>query len=334
MPVKKIVFIIMCSLLAVMLVLSVVTVMLLTGVVQGTDAPPESTAPSQDGTQAPTPPLTDSSGNIHTHAYSTSKKVSPTCTEEGYTIYQCQCGERELRDPVKAYGHSYGAEKVVAPTCSEQGYTQRVCSRCEHAEKSAYTNATGAHRFSLVENHDASCTEDAWKVSKCGTCGKTNTEVLNGTATGHKFEAWTGDKCICSNSGCSIYISASDLAIRNNYLPGTQMSGQIHYTIEVGTETMQKLFTYNVDDCRSKAGSSPLSIQYLPQEGLVLSYTDANGLPQRIVLPRFADGYKKVEDSSAPPATDSPTQQPTEDPSEAGTSPTDTTDPSGSADPE
>ena len=56
------------------------------------------------------------------HSYEASV-VSPTCTEQGYTVYTCtDCGDSYVADYVDATGHSY--ESVVTnPTCTEQGYT-------------------------------------------------------------------------------------------------------------------------------------------------------------------------------------------------------------------
>ncbi len=325
MPTKKIVFIIMCSLLAVMLILSVVTVFMLTGLIGTPPQPnPDGTSASgtpTEGSQSPTNSPTDSSGNIHTHSYTVSKKVSATCTEDGYTIYECSCGDREIRDSVSAYGHTYGSSSLIAPTCTEKGYTQRVCSRCKHAEKWAYTDATGVHIFTLTEQHPATCTDDAFKVSKCSTCGKTNTEVDSGTAKGHKFEIWSGEKCSCSHN-CGVSIGAGELAIQNDFMPGSALGSGVHYTVEVGTTTMRQLFTYNVDDYRSEneREANPLDIQYSTAEGLVITYTDAEG-SQRIVLDRLSDGLHII-----PAEQEGPQQPTTEAPEEAPTSPTSPTE--------
>ena len=44
----------------------------------------------------------------HTHSYTKGETVAPTCTEEGYTLYSCTCGDSYKDDKVPATGHSYG----------------------------------------------------------------------------------------------------------------------------------------------------------------------------------------------------------------------------------
>ena len=62
----------------------------------------------------------------HTHIY-TENTVSPTCTEEGYTDYTCECGHT-YRETKPAIGHSYTESVKDNPTCEEEGLKEFVCS--------------------------------------------------------------------------------------------------------------------------------------------------------------------------------------------------------------
>ncbi len=53
----------------------------------------------------------------HTHSY-TEAVVAPTCTEQGYTIHQCQCGDSYKDGYVDALGHSY--KNGVCTRCGAQ----------------------------------------------------------------------------------------------------------------------------------------------------------------------------------------------------------------------
>jgi hypothetical protein len=66
-----------------------------------------------------------SSAEEHVHNYITSV-TNPTCTEDGYTTFTCECGETYTEDGEKSSGHKYDSE-VTAPTCSEDGYTTYTC---------------------------------------------------------------------------------------------------------------------------------------------------------------------------------------------------------------
>ena len=79
----------------------------------------------------------------HTHSY-TAVVTKPTCTEQGYTTYTCQCGDSYQDDFVEATGHSYTAV-VTEPTCTEQGYTTYTC-QCGDSYQDEFVEATG-HSF-------------------------------------------------------------------------------------------------------------------------------------------------------------------------------------------
>ena len=53
--------------------------------------------------------------------------IEPTCTEQGYTTYTCECGDEYVSDSVNATGHDWSEwVETVAPTC-EAGEKMRVC---------------------------------------------------------------------------------------------------------------------------------------------------------------------------------------------------------------
>ena len=61
--------------------------------------------------------------------------TAPTCTEQGYTTYTCECGESYVDDYVEATGHSFGEwYETKAPTVKEEGEERRDCKNCDHYE--------------------------------------------------------------------------------------------------------------------------------------------------------------------------------------------------------
>lgn len=83
-------------------------------------------------------------GNGHTHSYET-KVVSPTCTEGGYTLHTCSCGESYKDSETQALGHNakgdYSTTNTVhwqlCGTCGKHAYeathkynTNNVCTDC------------------------------------------------------------------------------------------------------------------------------------------------------------------------------------------------------------
>ena len=98
-------------------------------------------------------------GDTHTHSYS-STVIAPTCTEGGYTLHACECGESYQDTETAARGHFFatstsvcsrcGASQhehsytstVVAPTCTENGYTLHACE-CGDSYQDTETAARG-----------------------------------------------------------------------------------------------------------------------------------------------------------------------------------------------
>ena len=69
----------------------------------------------------------------HIHKWSEYETILPTCTESGYDIKTCFCGETDKKNIVEALGHQM--EHVVEPaTCTKEGYEEDVCSVCQAVE--------------------------------------------------------------------------------------------------------------------------------------------------------------------------------------------------------
>lgn len=67
----------------------------------------------------------------HEHSYTATETVAPTCTEQGYTVYECECGASEKRDLTDALGHDWGEGTVtLEPTTEAEGERSYTCARC------------------------------------------------------------------------------------------------------------------------------------------------------------------------------------------------------------
>ena len=73
----------------------------------------------------------------HTHSYTTST-VAPTCTDKGYTLHKCACGDSYKDGETAALGHSFGEWTVtVEATYDAEGEQARTCSVCGATETQA-----------------------------------------------------------------------------------------------------------------------------------------------------------------------------------------------------
>ena len=156
--------------------------------------------------------LTNSYPTIHyNHVHGYNQVVTPpTCTEQGFTTYTCECGDSYIDDYVDATGHNHASEittpathtttgvmtytcscgdiyteviaklekhdyepAVTAPICTEQGYTTYTCE-CGDSYVADYVDALGhAPANAVEENYIApTCTENGSKdvVIYCSVC--------------------------------------------------------------------------------------------------------------------------------------------------------------------
>ena len=81
-------------------------------------------------------PITvDNAGDIHTHSYQ-SEKIEPTCVKEGYTRYECNCGDYYITNYVEKKEHVYVEKVITSATCTQKGTKRYECNCGDY-----YTNS-------------------------------------------------------------------------------------------------------------------------------------------------------------------------------------------------
>ena len=91
------------------------------------------------------------------HNYTLQTTVLPTCTEAGYTLYECsECGIQKKSDVFPSNGHDF-EDTTVEPTCTEVGYTIHACKNCDYS----YTDT-----IPLLNHNDSN------GDGMCDRCGK------------------------------------------------------------------------------------------------------------------------------------------------------------------
>ena len=147
-------------------------------------------------------PFTVSRGtSAHNHSYTASSIVPPTCTEQGYTVYSCSCGEYYFSDYEDALGHSYGAWTVTAkPTCTEKGEETRSCARCGEID-TREVSASG-HNYSASVTAPT-CTEQGYTTHTCTVCKASYVDAYV-KALGHSYSEGVCTRCGAEDPGCSV----------------------------------------------------------------------------------------------------------------------------------
>ena len=136
------------------------------------------------------------------HYYVKGQTVAPTCTTQGYTVYECiSCDDYYHSDYVQANGHSYKTT-VYPPTCLAQGYTVYVCEVCNYTYTGDYKPAKG-HSY-VREVVEPTCTERGYTVSTCTDCGYSYTSDYV-SALGHNYVSTNFD-ATCTEKGGIHYV--------------------------------------------------------------------------------------------------------------------------------
>ena len=151
---------------------------------------PSTPAQSSSTEQSEPQPDAENSENEHQHQYTVSKATEPTCSESGFAVYVCSCGDQYTEVTDGALGHSYSKSKVD-PTCTESGYTTYTCTRCGQSYKDDHTAALG-HKYTS-KTVKATCTEKGYTLNTCTRCGHEYPSDST-AALGHSWGDWTVTK--------------------------------------------------------------------------------------------------------------------------------------------
>lgn len=288
MSTKRIVLIIMCSLLAVMVTLMIIVfsqfapfLNMLRPAQKPVIQAPSSSATVPAGPQATTgqiqptlpsqPPIVTQPG--HTHDFQFTKKVDPTCDSPGYSLYTCSCNMLDMRDITDALGHTYGAGKKVV-FCEEEGYTEYVCIICNYADRQNITDPPG-HDYHLVKTEEPTCTEDGYELHRCSRCDDEKQENLV-PAPGHTDFDWVQNRAPGVDEPgeevrqCSVcqFRETRDCEMTVTGVEPEDLGDRMEYIIHVGTKDTPRALQYSVKDY-SKAD---LNIEYT-EDGLLITNT-------------------------------------------------------------
>ena len=132
----------------------------------------------------------------HEHTYTT-QVVSPTCTEQGYTIYTCECGDEYTDNEVNALGHNYtktytwnGNSCTAKATCTRD--TTHVITE---TVEGTYVKDADATCTTAENGHYVATFTNSMFTGQTTAIGSANV----GTALNHSFDeptyTWDGINC-------------------------------------------------------------------------------------------------------------------------------------------
>ena len=122
------------------------------------------------------------------------KIIEPTCTEDGFDLYECKnCKYTEKRNVKSAKGHKFVKGETVEPDCkthTDGHYSGDICSVCGYTQNEK--TIPWSHDYEITNAKNATCLSDGYTGDKvCKNCGD--------TIKGSKIEA-LGDNWIVENN--------------------------------------------------------------------------------------------------------------------------------------
>ena len=181
----------------------------------------------------------------HEHNYFIDYFVKPTCTEGGYYVNSCSCGDcfYDGYENYPALGHDMVADEAVAPTCTETGLTAGShCSRCNDATTVQKVISATGHSYTIVITAPT-CTEKGYTTYSCN-CGLSfKDDYVN--ATGHTYSKEIVAPT-CTEKGYTIYTCDCGFSDRLDYV---NAAGHTYSKEIVAPTCTEKGYTIYTCDC-------------------------------------------------------------------------------------
>ena len=225
----------------------------------------------------------------HRHDYEPTV-TQATCLAQGYTTYECECGEKYIDNYVAAKGHSNGQWIIdKEASCTEDGSKHQICSACEATIKTETIAKLDHTDGEWIIDKEASCTEDGSKHQVCSACDETiKTETI--AKLGHTRGQWVTDKeATCTEEGSSHQVcSVCDATIKTQTIMelGHEYTG---ITSEFSCET--QLMPYKCVRCEDSYTEKLEKIEAILDVGYWSYYDGTRHVQDVIIFNGITGGY-------------------------------------------
>ena len=168
----------------------------------------------------------------HTHDYKETV-VEPTCTEKGYTLHKCACGDEYKDNEQPALGHSF--KSYVSDgnaTCTQDGTKTAKCDRCDEKDTVTDEKTALGHNFGeWKEIKPATEEEDGLKERTCARCGETEEQSIPAKTHEHKYVE-TVIEPICTEKGYTLHKCACGEVYKDNVTEALGHDYSVEWTID------------------------------------------------------------------------------------------------------
>lgn len=145
------------------------------------------TVPTENTEPAESTEATEPAAHIHNYYGET---VAPGCTEEGYILHSCSCGDSFTDSYTDPLGHDWGPWQTVADATEQtEGLQERSCSRCNAQQSQTLPKLEPGHTHAYTDLIvGPTCTSEGYTLHSC-SCGDTYTDEAV-ASLGHSFQSY------------------------------------------------------------------------------------------------------------------------------------------------
>ncbi|MBQ8844513.1 MAG: hypothetical protein IJ008_00690 [Clostridia bacterium] len=111
-----------------------------------------------------------------------------TCKDKGMIRYTCDKCQYTYFDDLKLVDHDYESSNVGA-TCTEEGYTLFECTVCGKTHKNNFIPANGNHNHKETDRKKSTCLKQGYIEYTCDRCGDVYKQTLE--ISDHEYEKVT-----------------------------------------------------------------------------------------------------------------------------------------------
>ena len=167
----------------------------------------------------------------HTHKYS-EEKINPTCTDKGYTIYTCECGNEYKDKFIEPFGHTFSTWKIIhEASYDEVGIKERNCEKCDYKEEEIIPLIIHVHNYKQ-EVILPTCKNEGYTVYLC-ECGDTYNDDFIPKKL-HSFLEWNIIKeSSIEEEGMKERICSVCLEVEEEIIPKIEVPESVNITYDL-----------------------------------------------------------------------------------------------------
>ncbi|MBE7068586.1 MAG: hypothetical protein E7381_04715 [Clostridiales bacterium] len=206
-----------------------------------------SASTEQSTPDSSTPEDSSSGDSAHEHDY-TAVVTAPTCTEQGYTTYTCECEDSYIADYVDALDHEFiNYISNNDAKCGVNGTETATCNRdgCNETDTRTDEDSALDHEFiNYVSNNDATYEKDGTKTAVCNRdgCNETDTVADEGSKL---TESKISFKTLTVN-GTNVYGKVSNTAETFSFINEVAVQGDAKFIVSLDLYGIQTVVTKTI----------------------------------------------------------------------------------------